>query len=76
MHLDLLESFPRKGSQRKLIIAFNNLRDHPFTLGDYTDQDPSLRIRQIKIVADYAVTYWLDDPVKAIMIVDIKPADH
>lgn len=52
------------------------LRDHPRTPGDFTDKDSSLRIRQVKIVGDYAVTYWLDDPVQAVMVVDIHPADR
>ena len=33
-------------------------------------------IRQIKIVGNYAITYWLDDAVKSVMIVDIRPADR
>ncbi len=43
--------------------------------GDFTDKDPSLRERQIKIGGDYAITYWLDAPVRFLMVVDIRPAD-
>jgi hypothetical protein len=76
MYLDLLESFPRKGSQRKKIMDFiYGLRDRPFTLGDYFDQDSTLRTRQIKVIGDYAITFWLDDPAKIVMIVDVRPAD-
>jgi hypothetical protein len=49
---------------------------HPFTAGDFTDKDEALRTRQIKIVGRYAVTWWVDHPVKAVMIVDIRSADH
>ena len=45
-------------------------------LGDYTDKDASLQIRQIKIIGDYAITYWLDDAVKSVMVVDVRPADR
>ena len=53
-----------------------SLREHPDTRGDFTDKDASLRERQIKIVGDYAVTYWLDAPVKIVMVVDVRLADR
>jgi hypothetical protein len=52
------------------------LRERPFTPGDFTDKDASLRIRQIKIIGDYALTYWLDDPVKIVMVVGVRLADR
>ncbi|HEX8372127.1 MAG TPA: hypothetical protein VF585_05065 [Chthoniobacterales bacterium] len=52
-----------------------SLREHPDTMGDFSDKDGSLRTRQIKIVGDYAVTFWLDAPVRIIMVVDVSPAD-
>ncbi len=76
LNLDLLDAVPKTGTQRQRIIDFvRGLRDRPRTEGDYTDKDASLRVRQIKIIADYAITYWLDDPVKAVMVVDIRRAD-
>jgi hypothetical protein len=73
----LLEAVPKSGPQRRRIMEFiYGLRDRPRTQGDYTDKDASLRIRQIKIVGDYAITYWLDDAVKAVMVVDVRPADR
>ena len=53
-----------------------SLREHPDTPGDFTDKDASLRERQIRIVGDYAITYWLDSPVRIIMVVDVRPADE
>ena len=41
-----------------------------------TDKDASLRIRQVKIIGKYAITYWLDDPVKSVMVVAVHPADR
>jgi hypothetical protein len=52
------------------------LRDRPRTKGDYTDKDASFQIRQIKIIGDHAITYWLDDAVKSVMVVDVRPADR
>ena len=77
LHIDLLDAVPKSGIQRRKIMKFiNRLREQPQTKGDYTDKDASLRIRQIKIIGDYAITYWLDDPVRSVMVVDVRPADR
>lgn len=77
VHLELLEIVPSRGEQRKLIMNFiRSLGDNPYTPGDFTDHDESLRTRQIKIVGRYAITYWVDDPVKAVMVVAVQPADR
>ena len=54
-----------------------SLADDPFTQGDYSVTDAnSQRIRQIRIIGDHAVTYWVDHPAKAVMVVDIRLADR
>ena len=76
LHLGLLDAVPRSGLQRRKIMDFIcSLRDQPDTLGDFTDKDSSLRERQIKVVGDYAITFWLDAPVRIVMVVDVHPAD-
>jgi hypothetical protein len=76
MHLGLLDAFPKSGAQRRKIMNFiSSLRNGPDTPGDFTDKDDSLRERQIKIVGDFAITYWLDGPVRFVMVVDVRPAD-
>lgn len=76
LHLDLLEVIPKRGSQRRQIMDFiRSLASNPSREGDYTDKDATLRIRQVKIVGDYAITFWMDHPAKAVMVVDIHRAD-
>jgi hypothetical protein len=76
LNIDLLEVVPRSGRQRQEIMKFiYSLRDRPRTKGEYTDKDASLQTQQIKIIGDYAITYWLDDAVKSVMVVDVRPAD-
>lgn len=53
-----------------------SLRDHPDTLGDFTDRDTTQRTRQIKIIGDHAITYWHDAPVHVVMVVDIRHANR
>jgi hypothetical protein len=77
IHLDLLEAVPSRGEQRKAVMNFiRSLASSPRTSGDFTDQDQSLRTRQIKIIGHYAITYWVDEAVKAVMVVAIRPADR
>ena len=76
MHLGLLDAMPRSGVQRQKIMDFiHSLREHPNTIGDFTDKDASLQERQIKIIGDYAITYWLDAAVWTLMVVDVRLAD-
>lgn len=71
MHLGLLEQMPKSGVQRRRIMDFiYSLRDSPYTAGDFSDKDASPRTRQVKLIGDYAITYWVDSPVKAVMVVD------
>jgi hypothetical protein len=77
MHLGLLNAMPKSGAQRRRIMDFiYSLRDSPHTAGDFSDKDASLRTRQVKIIGDYAITYWVDSPVKAVMVVDVRRADR
>lgn len=77
MHLTLMDSVPKSGSQRQRIMDFiRSLRERPDTPGDFVSKDTSLRERQVKVVGDYAVTYWVDAPVKAVMVVDVRLADR
>ncbi len=77
LHIDLLEAVPARGAQRKLIMDFvRSLAEAPHTHGDYTDLDGSRRIRQIRIIGRYAITFWADDAVKTVMVVDVRLADR
>ncbi len=35
-----------------------------------------MRDRQVKIIGDFAVTYWVDEAVKAVMVIDVSKADR
>jgi hypothetical protein len=77
LHLDLLENLPKQRAQTEKLFRFiRSLADNPFIDGDFSDSDNSLRRRQIKIIGDFAVTYWADHPGKQIIVVDISLADH
>ena len=76
LHVDLLDAIPSKGPRREEIFRFiRSLASEPMTPGDYTDKDGTLRLRQIKIVGDHALTYWVDDPARTVLVVAVRPAD-
>ena len=76
LHSELLEVVPKRGVQQQKILRFiQTLAENPFAAGDFTDQDETLRTRQIKIVGDHAITYWADHPAKTVMVADIALAD-
>jgi hypothetical protein len=77
IHVGLLDQVPGRGRNRERILRFlRTLRAAPHTPGDFREKDTSLRDREIKIIGDYAVTYWVDEPVRAVMVVDIRAADR
>jgi mRNA-degrading endonuclease RelE of RelBE toxin-antitoxin system len=66
-----------RATPRKLVARFiDSLALDPFAEGDYVVKDSSDRDIHIKIVGEYAVTYWADHPVKEIKIIDIRSADR
>ena len=76
LHLGVLDSVPKTGPAAEkdhgLHLQFAGASGNPRRL--YRARRLSLRERQIKIVGDYAVTYWLDVPVQIVMVVDIRLA--
>jgi hypothetical protein len=77
LHFELLEVMPKRGTQQQKILRFiQTLSENPFIEGDFTDKDKTSRTRQIKIVGDYAITYWADHAIKAVIVVDVALADR
>lgn len=77
LHIGLLDAVSRSGAQRRLIMDFiRSLAERPDMPGDITDKDATQRERQVKVIGDYAITYWLDDPARVVMVVDVGLADR
>ena len=77
LHIELLDVVPARGEQRRRIMEFvRSLAEAPNSPGDFTDQDSEQRPRQIKIIGSHAITFRVDEPVKAVMVVDVRSADQ
>jgi mRNA-degrading endonuclease RelE of RelBE toxin-antitoxin system len=63
--------------QRDQILRFLQiLADDPTKPGDYEERDDIGRPIQIKIVGDFALTYWADHAVREVKVIQIEKADR
>ena len=60
-----------KQVQRSLIGLIGRLAENPARLGDYSTKDADGRALQVLRIGKFTVTYWTDDPVKELRIMDI-----
>jgi len=59
------------------ILSFpETLAVQPSRMGDYQERDDIGRPIQIKIIGDYALTYWADHAVKEVKVIKIERADQ
>ena len=66
-----------KGLQRKQIFDFiDQLGMNPNITGDYPEVDDTERLIEIKIIGQFAMSFWIDHAAKEIKIVDIRRADR
>ena len=66
---------PNKGERHRILAFIESLANNPERIGDYTEYDDASRPVQIKIVGDYALTYWVDHAVKEVKVTKIEKAD-
>ena len=66
-----------RAKPRKLVAAYiDSLASNPFADGDYAVKDAAARDIQIKVIGEYALTFWTDHPAKEVKIIDIRSADR
>lgn len=61
-----------KSQREELLRIFQTLADNPYQCGDYVEKDLSGRGFQVKRFGHWLITFWLDDPVRELRIVEIK----
>lgn len=75
--IEILQLDRPSSSNRKNILSFlESLGHNPHLKGDYEDMDDAGRPVQIKIVGDFALTYWSDHAVKEVKVTKFEKADR
>jgi hypothetical protein len=60
-----------------MILSFlESLSSDPFRRGDYEEHDDVGRPVQIKIIGNFALTYWTDHAVKEVKVTRVERADR
>ncbi len=67
---------PSRLERERLLSFLESLADNPWKQGDYEERDNVGHPIQIKIIGDYALTYWADHAVKEVKVVRIEKADR
>ena len=78
LRLEAMESLRSvKGAQRTRISQFiDSLAREPSQSGDYSERDETQRLIEVKIIGQFAVTYWSDHAVSEVKVIDIRRADR
>jgi hypothetical protein len=61
-----------KREREDLLRIFKTLATSPYQKGDWLQKTRSGRELDVKRFGKWLVTYWLDDPVLEVRIVDVK----
>lgn len=77
LRMEAVDSFKAvRGLQRQQISLFiDSLADEPNRPGDFSERDDSGRQIEIKVLGQFAITYWTDHAVREVKILDIRKAD-
>ncbi len=78
LRLEAMESLKGvRGTQKARISRFiDSLASDPSQTGDYAEQDDTQRQIEIKVIGQFAITYWADHAVSEVKVTDIRRADR
>ncbi len=64
----------RSAERRRVLEFCDQLRSNPYQQGDYQETDLTGRRLQVRIIGNYALTFWADPAVKEVRVVRIEAA--
>jgi mRNA-degrading endonuclease RelE of RelBE toxin-antitoxin system len=67
---------PSRREREQILSFLESLAENPGKSGDYEEHDDASRPVQIKIVGDYALTYWADHAAREVKVTRIEKADR
>ncbi len=77
LDIEAIEVLPKSGRRRQSVLSFvKGLSQFAHLGGDFEVSDPETRrLFQVTTVAGFAITWWADDPVSEVKVVDIRPTN-
>jgi hypothetical protein len=72
---DYLDSVDLPERQR-LLAWIERLSSQPDREGDFVERGNGGRSWQVALVANHAVVWWVDTPVREVKVVDVRRADR
>ena len=66
----------RAAQKSKISRFIDSLADDPSQTGDYGEQDDTQRQIEIKVIGQFAITYWADHAVNEVKVTDVRRADR
>jgi len=75
--IEAIEVLPKSGRRRQSVLSFvKGLSQFAHLGGDFEVSDPATqRTFQVTAVAGFAITWWTDDAVNEVKVVDIRPTN-
>ena len=72
--VECLSALPKSGRRRDEIISFcSDLGNLLYDASDFQIKEPdSLRVVEVSVRQGFVITWWVDAPVKSVVIVDIR----
>ena len=61
--------------RQRLMNFLETLADDPFQEGDFQEKDDDGRTVEVKILGQYAVTFWADHALKEVKVTKMVKAD-
>ncbi len=75
VHFEALDGLPKTGKRRTAVIHFLEILGQVAHLGgDYERVNPATgRSISVSEIGGFAITWWIDEPVLEVKVIDIKP---
>ena len=67
---------PSRQSRDRILSFLESLAGNPNQTGDYAERDDTGRSVHIKIIGDYALTYFADHAVKEVKVTKVETANR
>ncbi len=72
--IDCLDALPKSGMRRDAVISFcASLADELYDASNFQIKEPeTLRVVEVSVRHGFIITWWIDAPVKRVVVIEIR----